>query len=373
MQKRSKYSSQLEIQETQQADNLEPDGTEKGSEIKAAKCSSQLETHEIQQTDNTEPVGTEKAIEIDSGIAAKCPSQPEIQETQQTDNTEPVSLEKAIEIDGGIIAKCLSPQLKMPETQPIDHETADRMSPSNFREPIQSTSNSGEQIQSASNIGEQMKAMRRQAESFEYRSAPHKLRFKLESRSQGGDTTGEYIDWVTWCWSLLRETVHHFVSNYFELWDGSGKQLSESEKRSIIAALDGWCPQEGWDSLLENFSADEYIRSCLPSKLAEALLHKHICDYLFTNPFWSFGCGKYDGMPQTVSDDLQAPLNLWSPVGTQVYNLWQSVLRGTYTPFLHFDRQLKGRMTYLAYCSGPDPGTFMAVRDGPAAGGKQAK
>ena len=90
---------------------------------------------------------------------------------------------------------------------------------------------------------------------------------------------------VTDQWEDLQMEINGFVSIYVGQY-GSGKQLSESEKRSIIAALDGWCPQESWDYLLEHFSADKRIRSRLPFLLTEALLQKYICDYVpFNQPF----------------------------------------------------------------------------------------
>ena len=108
---------------------------------------------------------------------------------------------------------------------------------------------------------------------------------------------------------------------------GSGKQLSESEKRSIITALDGWCPQESWDYLLDHFSADKDICSRLPSLLAGALLYKHICEYHFTNPFWYFGCSN-ESKPARTDDFHAHDAPFWNTFGTQMYNLWQSFLQG---------------------------------------------
>jgi hypothetical protein len=184
---------------------------------------------------------------------------------------------------------------------------------------------------------------------------------KLDDRSQATDPTRECMfaadtQRVADRLKALREIIKEFASAYFGACngDGSGKQLSESEKRSIIAALDGWCPQESWDSLLEHFSADKYICSQLPSTLAEALLHKHICDYILTNPFWYFGCSTESKPTQT--DDFHTPF--WNTFGTQMYNLWQSFIQGSATLFtspfqICACRSIVERpnMTYLVYFS----------------------
>ncbi|OXV11596.1 hypothetical protein Egran_00643 [Elaphomyces granulatus] len=210
------------------------------------------------------------------------------------------------------------------QTTDVQEQTADAKEQANDAE--EQTSNSQEQTTDAQEqTSDAKEPLKCQVERLNHLMHMATQKSGLESRSHV--TTGERpisIDWARRHWSVLRTIVHDFISNYFQACDGSGKQLSESEKRSIIAALDGWCPQEDWDSLMENFSADKYIRSCLPSKLAEALLHKHLCDHLLTNPFWYLGCDN-GSMPSQRTDDLQAPFR--NPFGTQVYDLWKSFLR----------------------------------------------
>lgn len=188
--------------------------------------------------------------------------------------------------------------------------------------------------QQTSNAEEEIQSPRHEVESLNTRTAQPRSPIWMWVVGDQRATAG---------WGGVRSNVYTFISTHFRACNsngfGPGQQLSESEKRSIIAALDGWCPQEGWDSLLEHFSADKDLCSRLPSILAEALLHKHICDYIFTNPFWYFGCDNESKPSQT--DDLQAPF--WNQFGTQLYNLWQSFVQGIYILYFHTSRSIVER------------------------------
>jgi hypothetical protein len=243
-----------------------------------------------------------------------------MQETQPTDNQEP-SLEEAVDVDAGIASQVefISDKLSPPSKEHSGNTLSSE----------QQTSNGEEEIQSS----------RREVESLDTRIAqPPKFRYPLpEFRWMVGYERAQD------CWGGIHSNVYNFISTHFRACNsnefGSGQQLSESEKRSIIAALDGWCPQESWDSLLEHFSADKDLCSRLPSILAEALLFKHICSYIFTNPFWYFGCD--DKSKPSRTDDLQAPF--WNKFGTQLYNLWQSFVQGIYILYFHTSRSVVER------------------------------
>ena len=339
-----------------------------------------------------------------------------MQETRPIDNQEPIP-EEAVDINAGItssggeivsdkkpLGSALSHEemLSLEETRPIDNqepiteEAVDAGEVVNIEEAVDInagiTSSGGEIVSDKKPLGntlsfeeilalqrkymegqlqptwgdfqrkrkeEHMKSLNGEVEELKRRIAAYQVR--VDRQLEATDPTGEHMfaadtQRVADRLKALREIIKEFASAYFGVCngDGSGKQLSESEKQSIIAALDGWCPQESWDSLLEHFSADKYICSQLPSTLAEALLHKHICDYLLTNPFWYFGCSNESKPTQT--DDVHTPF--WNTFGTQMYDLRQSFIKGIATlytsPFqICTCRSIVERpnMTYLVYFS----------------------
>ena len=328
---------------------------------------------ETKPTDNQEP-SSEEAANIDAGIASgveivsdKLPSPPnkpsgnilssehqtrnaeeQIQDTRPTDNQGPSS-EDAADIDAGLASGVEIVSDKPP--------------------PPKTSGNILSAEQQTSNVEEQIQYLKRELETHKCRLVDYDS--KLDCLSL--DPTGQWkISSLVAGkrWRFLHTKIVGFTFTYGY---GYEKLLSESEKQSIIAALDGWCPQESWDYLLEQFSADKYICSRLPSLLAEALLHKHICDYHFTNPFWYFGCSNERKPTQT--DDFHAHDSPFrNTFGTQMYNLWQGLLQGnTALNASLFQictcRSIVERpnMTYLVYFSEPHYGTFMAMRDSPAA------
>lgn len=280
---------------------------------------------ETRPTDNQEP-SSEEAADIDAGIASgveivsdKLPSPPnkppgnilssehqtsnadeQIQDTRPTDNQGPSSEEAVDYIDAGLASEVEIVPPPAPKTS------------GNILSAEQQTSNVDEQIQ----------YLKREVETLKSRRLAYESKLECLSLNCGKYRVDPFIPGRSW--RALHGRIGGFILTYGY---GSGKQLSESEKRSIITALDGWCPQESWDYLLEHFSANKDICSQLPSLLAEALLQKHICEYHFTNPFWYFGCSN-ESKPARTDDFHAHDAPFWNTFGTQMYNLWQSFLQG---------------------------------------------
>jgi hypothetical protein len=252
-----------------------------------------------------------------------------MQETRPTDNQEPSSKEAA-DVDAGIASgvEIVSDKLPPPLKEPSESILSSEQQASNIEEQMQETrptDNYEPSSEEAADIDAGVATVSDKLPpppktSGDILSSEHQASNPEEQIQSLDPTKGRWffnLGRVAEQWENLQIEINGFVSIYVGPY-GSGKQLSESEKRSIIAALDGWCPQESWDYLLEHFSADKHIRSSLPSLLTEALLHKHICDYFV---------GFSNESKPTQTDDFHAPF--WNTFGTQMYNLWQSFLQGS--------------------------------------------
>jgi hypothetical protein len=86
-------------------------------------------------------------------------------------------------------------------------------------------------------------------------------------------------------------------------------RLSASEKQSIIAALDGYCKQEDWESLMKRFPAK--IQKSILQLFAHTLWTKHLFEDVFMKPFLYFDFYEQEEMTSTAGKpDTSLPTKL---------------------------------------------------------------
>ncbi|EAW24045.1 uncharacterized protein NFIA_036170 [Aspergillus fischeri NRRL 181] len=99
-------------------------------------------------------------------------------------------------------------------------------------------------------------------------------------------------------------------------------RLSASEKQSIIAALDGYCKQEDWESLMKRFPAN--IQKSVLQVFAQALWNKHLFEDVFMKPFLYFDFYEQEEMTSTAGKpDTSLPTKLQN-----MYHMFRTVDEG---------------------------------------------
>jgi hypothetical protein len=102
-------------------------------------------------------------------------------------------------------------------------------------------------------------------------------------------------------------------------------RLSASEKQSIIAALDGYCKQEDWESLMKRFPAK--IQKSILQLFAHTLWTKHLFEDVFMKPFLYFNFYEQEEMTSTAGKpDTSLP--------TELQNMYQMFRTGTVSHLL---------------------------------------